>query len=90
MLLPLAAGLFVRTRWQSWAQRLRPIMGKTATAALLVLGLGTAQRNIAAATVVATQSIGDPRTVVMVVIASLVGFAILFPIARLLRKRRKI
>jgi predicted Na+-dependent transporter len=54
-----------------------------------VLGLGTAQRNIAAATVVATQAVGHPDTVAMVVVSSLAGFAILFPIAGMLRKRRQ-
>lgn len=52
-----------------------------------VFGLGTGQRNISAATVVATQAIGDPDTVTMVVVSSLVGFAILFPIAGRLRRR---
>ncbi|MDA8370276.1 MAG: bile acid:sodium symporter [Nocardiopsaceae bacterium] len=54
-----------------------------------VLGLGTSQRNIAAATVVATQSFSDPRTVVIVVVSSLAGLALLFPVAWMLRKRRK-
>src|SRR5690606_34395322 len=52
-----------------------------------VLGLGTSQRNIAAATVVATQAIRSTDTVVMVIVASLAGFAILFPVAAWLRKR---
>jgi bile acid:Na+ symporter, BASS family len=53
-----------------------------------VLGLGTAQRNIAAATVVATQSIGNPDTLALVVAGSMVAMAILFPTAwRLQRKR---
>jgi BASS family bile acid:Na+ symporter len=51
------------------------------------LALGTAQRNIAAATVVATQSLGDPDTVVMVVVTSMVAMAILFPTASALRRR---
>ncbi len=51
------------------------------------LGLATAQRNIAAATVVATQALGDPDVVVMVVVTSLVTLAVLFPIASVLRKR---
>src|SRR5690606_27770625 len=38
-----------------------------------VMGLGTGQRNIAAATIVETQSIGNPDTLVMVIVASLVG-----------------
>jgi bile acid:Na+ symporter, BASS family len=52
-----------------------------------VVALGTAQRNIAAATVVATQSFGDPRTLVMVIITSIVSMALLFPIARIMGKR---
>lgn len=52
-----------------------------------MLALGTAQRNIAAATVVATQDFDDPRVLVMVVVASLVTWAVLFPVASLLRKR---
>src|SRR5690606_22810352 len=52
-----------------------------------VLGLGTAQRNVSAATVVATQGFGDPDTLIMVVVTSLVGLAILFPIATKLRER---
>ncbi len=51
------------------------------------IGLATAQRNIAAATVVATGVIGDPDTIVLVVLASMFGLAVLFPIARLLRDR---
>ncbi len=136
MLLPLAVGLFVRARSPGWAGRLKPIMGKVSSAALVlliaatlltnlqaimgifgegailasllviagafgfgyllggpdadrrgVLGLGTGQRNIAAATVVATQAVGDPNTTVMVVVSSMVGFAILFPAAWWLRRR---
>jgi BASS family bile acid:Na+ symporter len=52
-----------------------------------VLGLATAQRNIAAATVVATQAVDDPDTVSMVVVTSLVSFAIFFPIAGAMRRR---
>jgi BASS family bile acid:Na+ symporter len=50
------------------------------------LGLGTSQRNIAAATVVAAESFGNPDTLVMVVVSSLVGFAILFPVASILSR----
>jgi BASS family bile acid:Na+ symporter len=51
------------------------------------LGLVTAQRNIAAAAVVATQAVDNPDIVTMVVVTSLVGLAILFLITRALRKR---
>jgi bile acid:Na+ symporter, BASS family len=54
-----------------------------------VLGLGCAQRNIAAATVVATQAVDDPDTLSMVVVTSLVAFAILFPIASTMRRRQQ-
>lgn len=55
-----------------------------------VLGLGTAQRNISAATIVASQSFDEPEAVVMVVVTSLIGLAVLFPIARMLRRREPI
>jgi BASS family bile acid:Na+ symporter len=51
-----------------------------------VLGLGTAQRNIAAAMVVATQSFDDPNTMVMVVLMSILTIVLLFPTAWALRK----
>jgi BASS family bile acid:Na+ symporter len=63
------------------------LLGMTGRGTREELGLATAQRNIAAATVVATQSIGDPDTLVMVVVTSLITMAILFPVARALRKR---
>jgi BASS family bile acid:Na+ symporter len=52
-----------------------------------VLGLATAQRNISAAAVVATQVIQHPDTIAMVVFSALMGFAVLFPIAGHLRRR---
>lgn len=52
-----------------------------------VLGLGTAQRNIAAAMVVASQSFRDPDILVMVTVSSLVALIVLFPIAWLMSKR---
>lgn len=54
----------------------------------IVLGLGTAQRNIAAATVVAIEDIKDRDTLVLVVVASIIDLAILIPFARWLRTRR--
>ena len=62
-------------------------LGGPSRASKEVLGLGTAQRNIGAATVVATQAIGDVDAVAMVIVTSLVGFAILFPAAALMRSR---
>jgi BASS family bile acid:Na+ symporter len=51
-----------------------------------VLGLGTAQRNIAAALVVGSQSFDDPKVVVMVVVVAILGLLILMPLSRLLAK----
>ena len=51
-----------------------------------VLALGTAQRNIAAALVVGSQSFTDPKVVVMVVVVAIVGLLILMPVSRMLGK----
>jgi BASS family bile acid:Na+ symporter len=53
-----------------------------------VLGLGTAQRNIAAALVVGSQSFEDPKVVVMVVVVAIVGLLILMPLSRRLAQGR--
>ncbi len=52
-----------------------------------VLALGTAQRNIAAALVVGSQSFSDPRVVVMVIVVAIVSLLILMPLSRMLAKR---
>jgi BASS family bile acid:Na+ symporter len=49
-----------------------------------VLALGTAQRNIAAALVVGSQSFSNPSVVVMVVVVAIVSLLILLPLSRLL------
>jgi BASS family bile acid:Na+ symporter len=51
-----------------------------------VLALGTAQRNIAAALVVGSQSFSDPKVVVMVVVVAIVSLLVLMPLSRLLAK----
>jgi BASS family bile acid:Na+ symporter len=53
----------------------------------VVLAMGTAMRNIAAATIVAVEDIADPDTLVLVVVASLISLGILIPTARHLRTR---
>jgi BASS family bile acid:Na+ symporter len=53
----------------------------------VVLGLGTSQRNIAAAMVVASRSFADPDILVMVTASSLLGLVVLFPIAWLVSRR---
>jgi BASS family bile acid:Na+ symporter len=52
-----------------------------------VLALGTAQRNIAAALVVASQSFSDPKVVVMVIVVAIAGLVTIMPFARALAKR---
>jgi bile acid:Na+ symporter, BASS family len=49
-----------------------------------VLGLGTAQRNIAAALVVGSQSFSNPSVVVMVIVVAILSLVILLPLSRLL------
>ena len=51
------------------------------------MALGTSQRNFAAALVVATQSFDAPGVLVMAVIVSLMTMAVLFPAAKLLKRR---
>ena len=51
-----------------------------------VMSLGTGQRNIAAALVVASQSFDDPKVVVMVIVVAIVGLIILMPLSRALAK----
>lgn len=52
-----------------------------------VLGLGTGQRNVAAALVVATRNFTDPGVVAMLLVTTLVGLAVLVPAARYLARR---
>jgi bile acid:Na+ symporter, BASS family len=52
-----------------------------------VMALGTSQRNIAAALVVASQSFSDPKVVVMVIVVAIVGLIILLPLSRALAYR---
>jgi BASS family bile acid:Na+ symporter len=58
------------------------LLGGRAVQTKGVLALGTSQRNIAAALVVAGQSFTDPNVVVMVVVVAVVGLLVLMPLAR--------
>jgi BASS family bile acid:Na+ symporter len=51
------------------------------------MALGTAQRNIAAALLVASQSLADPNVVVVVVVITIVALVILMPLARAVGRR---
>jgi BASS family bile acid:Na+ symporter len=48
------------------------------------LALGTGQRNIAAALVVASESFSDPSVVIMVIVVTIVGLLTLMPLCRVL------
>ena len=52
-----------------------------------VLALGTAQRNIATALVVGSQSVSDPKMVIMMVVVTIVSLLILMPLSRMLANR---
>ncbi|WP_395311657.1 hypothetical protein V4U86_13265 [Mycobacterium sp. AMU20-3851] len=62
-------------------------LGGPAATTRPVLGLGTAQRNIAAALVVGGQSFTDPTVVVMVVVVAIVSLLVLLPLSRRLATR---
>jgi len=51
------------------------------------LALGTGQRNIAAALVVASESFSDPSVVIMVIVVTIVGLLTLMPLCQLLGNR---
>jgi bile acid:Na+ symporter, BASS family len=63
------------------------LFGGPAADTRTVLGLGTAQRNIAAALVVGGQSFSDPSVVVMVVVVAIVSLVALLPVSRLLARK---
>ena len=60
------------------------LLGGPDTDTKRVMALGTGQRNIAAALVVASQSFSDPKVVVMVIVVAIVGLIILMPLSRAL------
>jgi bile acid:Na+ symporter, BASS family len=53
------------------------LLGGPAAATRRVLGLGTGQRNIAAALVIATNTSSDPQVVIMLLVATIVGLILL-------------
>ena len=58
------------------------LLGGPETETKRVMALGTGQRNIAAALVVASQSFSDPKVVVMVIVVAIVGLVVLMPLSR--------
>ncbi len=65
------------------------VLGGPATDTRAVLSLGTAQRNTAAALVVAGQNFSDAKVVVMITVVMIVSFAVLMPLAGALAKRQQ-
>ena len=65
------------------------LLGGTSADTKRVMALGTAQRNIAAALVVASQSFSDARVVVMVIVVAIVGLIVLMPLSRALASLRR-
>ena len=63
------------------------LLGGSSADTRRVMALGTGQRNIAAALVVASQSFSDPKVVVMVIVVAIVGLIILMPLSRALANR---
>jgi bile acid:Na+ symporter, BASS family len=62
------------------------VLGGPGTDTRRVLSLGTAQRNTAAALVVAGQNFSDAKVVVMITVVMIVSFAVLMPLARVLAR----
>jgi BASS family bile acid:Na+ symporter len=62
------------------------LLGGSDTGTRRVVALGTAQRNMAAALVVGSQSFSDPKVVVMVVVVAIVGLLVLIPLSRMLAR----
>jgi BASS family bile acid:Na+ symporter len=63
------------------------VLGGPAPRTRSVLGLGTGQRNIAAALVIATQNFTDPGVVVMLLVSTLAGLIPLLFAARCFARR---
>jgi BASS family bile acid:Na+ symporter len=61
-------------------------LGGRTTAARSVMALGTGQRNISAALVVAGQNFKDPEVMVTLIVTAVVGLLILMPAAVLMKK----
>jgi len=64
------------------------LLGGSSVDTKRVMALGTGQRNIAAALVVASQSFSDAKVVVMVIVVAIVGLIILMPLSRALASRK--
>ena len=60
------------------------MLGGTGVDTRRVLALGTGQRNIAAALVIASESFSDPSVVIMIIVVTIVGLLMLIPLCHVL------
>ena len=60
------------------------MLGGTGVDSRRVLALGTGQRNIAAALVIASESFSDPSVVIMIIVVTIVGLLMLIPLCHVL------
>jgi bile acid:Na+ symporter, BASS family len=63
------------------------LLGGSSADTRKVMALGTGQRNVAAALVVASQSFSDPKVGVMVIVVAIVGLIVFMPLSRALASR---
>ena len=80
-------GIFAAAAFTAICAGLGWLLGGPAADTRGVLALGTAQRNVAAAFVVAGQNFDDPRVVVMITVVMIVAFVMLMPLARIFANR---
>lgn len=71
-----------------WGGGIGWVLGGAEAGTRGVLALGTAQRNIGAALVIAEEDFHDPKVVMMIVLIAFVGFLSLLPFALAIAKRK--
>jgi BASS family bile acid:Na+ symporter len=65
------------------------LLGGTSPSTRSVIAIGTAQRNVVAALLVANEGFSDPKVVVMVIAVAVVGLIIFLPLSRALARWNK-
>lgn len=81
-------GILAGILFLAWGVGIGYLLGGPDLDTRWVLGLGTAQRNIAAALVVGGQNFDDPQVVVMITVVALAGLLMLMGLSRFLSARR--
>jgi BASS family bile acid:Na+ symporter len=80
-------GILAGVLFLAWGVGIGYLLGGPTMDTRWVLGLGTAQRNIAAALVVGGQNFKDPQVVVMITVVALAGLLLLMGLSRFLSTR---